>query len=54
MAIDYNLPSKRDKLAITLAKYATLWAARDKGDDRGKAEFQADGLIEEGWVVWTQ
>lgn len=48
--IDYTFPSERDKLAITLAKYATLWPTRDKDDGRGKAEYQADGLISEGWL----
>lgn len=48
--IDYTFPTDRDKLAITLAKYATLWPTRAKDDDRGKAEFQADGLIEEGFI----
>lgn len=49
--IDYNFPTKRDKLAQDVAKYAVLWATRDKDDDRGKNEFQADKLIEEGWVT---
>lgn len=48
--IDYTFPSDRDKLAITLAKYATLWPTREKDDERGKAEYQADGLIAEGWL----
>lgn len=46
--IDYNFPTKRDKLA---PRPRANWAARDKEDDRGKNEFQADKLIEEGWVT---
>lgn len=48
--IDYVFPTRRDTLAQTIAKHAVLWSARDKEDDRGRNEFIADGLIDEGWV----
>lgn len=48
--IDHVFPTRRDELAMTLARLAVLYVSRDKDDDRGKNEFQADGLIEEGWV----
>lgn len=48
--IDHVFPTRRDELAMTLARLAVLYVSREKDDDRGKNEFQADSLIEEGWV----
>lgn len=48
--IDHENPSNRDKLAITVAKFAVLYAFREEDDERSRNEFIADGLIEEGIV----
>lgn len=50
MTIDHSNPSERDKLAITVAKFAVLHSFREEDDDRSRNEFIADGLIEEGFV----
>lgn len=50
MTIDHSNPSERDKLAITVAKFAVLHSFREEDDDRSRNEFIADGLIEEGLV----
>lgn len=46
--IDHLHPTRRDTLAIALAKYAVLYSCREDDDTRGRNEFMADGLIEEG------
>lgn len=48
MTVNHVNPTKRDEFAIALGKHAVLWSARPEDDNRGKAEFQVDGLIEEG------